>query len=137
MEGFAVTVPFWCLLIACFLPYVWGPFSIPERKSQLGSVDNKDPRGQQSKLTGRGARAVAAHKNAFEAIAVFAPAVIVAHLAGADPLWSARWAEIFVIARVLHGVLYLANLDLLRSAAFGVAMVCNVALFLLAARAGG
>jgi uncharacterized MAPEG superfamily protein len=111
--------------------------SIPERQKQLGSFDNKDPRAQQAQLTGRGARAVAAHKNAFEAIALFAPAVLVAHLAGADPLWSTRWAEIWVVARVLHGALYLANLDLLRSTAFGVGMVCDVGLFLLAARAAG
>lgn len=132
-----MTVPFWCLVIACFLPYVWGPFSIPARQKQLGRVDNKDPRSQQAQLTGRGARAVAAHKNAFEAIAAFAPVVIVAHLAGADPGWSATWAQVFVAARILHGGFYLADLDLLRSTAFGVGMACNVALVVLAARAGG
>jgi uncharacterized MAPEG superfamily protein len=138
LEGdLSMTVPFWCLLIACLLPYVWGPFSMPERRKQLGSIDNKNPRPQQAQLSGRGARAVAAHKNAFEAIAVFAPAVLVAHLAGADPLWSARWAELFIIARVLHGVFYLGDLDLLRSGMFGVAMVCDAALFILAARATG
>jgi uncharacterized MAPEG superfamily protein len=132
-----MTIPFWCLLIVCFLPYVWGPFSIPARKAQLGSVDNKNPRAQQSQLTGSGARAIAAHKNAFEAIAVFAPAVIVAHLTGADPVWSARLAEIFVVARVLHGVAYLADVDLLRSGMFGVAMLCNAGLFVLAVEGTG
>jgi uncharacterized MAPEG superfamily protein len=127
-----MTVPFWCLFIACLLPYAWGAASIPERKSQLGSVDNKSPRAQQALLTGRGARAVAAHKNAFEAIATFGPAVVVAHLAGADPAWSARLAVAFVAARVLHGIFYLADLDLLRSAAFGVALACTVGLFVLA-----
>ncbi len=102
-----MTVPFWCLLIACLLPYVFGSFSILERQKQLGVIDNKNPRGQQAQLTGRGARAVAAQKNAFEGLAVFVPAVLVAHLAGADPVWSARWAEIFVVARVLHGIFYL------------------------------
>lgn len=132
-----MTVPFWCLVVACFLPYVWGALSIPERQKQLGSIDNKNPRAQQARLQGRGARAVAAHQNAFEAIAVFAPAVIVAHIAGADPVWSARWAELFVLVRILHGVFYLADLDLLRSLCFGVAIFCDVALFTLAARAAG
>jgi uncharacterized MAPEG superfamily protein len=132
-----MTVPFWCLLIACVLPYVFGSFSILERRKQLGVIDNKNPRGQQAQLTGLGARAIAAQKNAFEGLAVFVPAVLVAHLAGADPVWSARWAEIFVVARVLHGIFYLADLDYLRSAAFGVATVCNVGLFVLAARAAG
>ncbi len=128
-----MTAPFWCLAIVCFLPYVFGFIAAGARKSQLGTIDNKNPRAQQAQLTGSGARALAAHKNAFEAIAVFAPAVIVAHLAGADPVWSARWAELFVLSRVLHGVFYLADLDLLRSLAFGVAIVCDVALFVLAA----
>jgi uncharacterized MAPEG superfamily protein len=132
-----MTVTFWCLVIACFLPYVWGGASIPERRSQLGSIDNKNPRAQQAQLTGRGARSIAAHKNGFEAIAVFAPAVIVAHLAGADAGWSARWAELFILARVLHGVFYLMDLDILRSLSFGVAIACDVALFTLAARAAG
>ena len=130
-----MTVPFYCLVIVCFLPYVWGFASIPERQKQLGRVDNKDPRAQQALLTGRGARAIAAHKNAFEAIAIFAPAVIVAHLAGADPAWSSRLAQIFVSARLLHGIFYLLDLDLLRTGIFGVGLACDVGLFVLAAQA--
>lgn len=132
-----MTVPFYCLVIVCFLPYVWGFASIPERQKQLGRIDNKDPRAQQAQLTGRGARAIAAHKNAFEAIAIFAPAVIVAHLAGADPAWSSRLAQIFVSARLLHGIFYLLDLDLLRTGIFGVGLACDVGLFVLAAQAMG
>jgi len=127
-----VTTPFWCLFLTCLLPYVWGPISVLERKSQLGSLDNKNPRAQQAKLTGRGARAIGAHKNAF---ATFAPAVLVAHLAGADPVWSARLALTFLVARIAHGALYLADLDVPRSLSFGVAMACTVGLFVLAIQA--
>lgn len=132
-----MTVPFWCLAIVCFLPYAWGFAAIPARKQQLGRIDNKDPRAQQAHLTGLGARAIGAHKNAFEAIAVFAPAVIVAHLAGADPVWSSRLAQIFVSARLLHGMFYLLDLDVLRSLIFGVALACDVGLFVIAAQAAG
>jgi uncharacterized MAPEG superfamily protein len=131
-----VTTPFLCLAIACFLPYVWGPFSIPARRAQLGRVDNKNPRGQQAQLTGLGARALGAHKNAFEAIAVFAPAVLVAHVCGADPVWSARLAVTFLVCRVLHGVFYLTDVDLARSGVFGIAMACALGLFVLAGQAG-
>jgi len=130
-----MTIPFYCLAIVCFLPYVWGFASIPERQKQLGRIDNKDPRAQQAQLTGRGARAIAAHKNAFEAIAIFAPAVIVAHLAGADPAWSSSLAQIFVSARLLHGIFYLLDLDLLRTGIFGVGLACDIGLFVLAAQA--
>jgi uncharacterized MAPEG superfamily protein len=134
-EDPAVTTPLWCLVIVCFLPYVWAPFGAIARREQLGSIDNKNPRLQQAQLTGRGARAVGAHKNAFEAIATFGPAVLLAHLAGADPVWSARLAETFVVVRVLHGVFYLTDLDLARSSAFTVGMACVVGLFVLAGRA--
>jgi uncharacterized MAPEG superfamily protein len=134
-EDPAVTTPLWCLVIACFLPYVWAPFGAAARRAQLGSIDNKNPRLQQAQLTGRGARAVGAHKNAFEAIASFGPAVLIAHLVGADPVWSARLAETFVVARVLHGVFYLADLDVLRSTAFLVGVLCVIGLFVLAGQA--
>jgi uncharacterized MAPEG superfamily protein len=130
-----VTTPFWCLAIACLLPYVWTPFGAAARKQQLGSIDNKHPRLQQAQLTGRGARAVGAHQNAFEALAVFAPAVIVAHLAGADPVWSARLALCFLAARVVHGVCYLADIDVARSASFVVGMLSVLGLFVLAGQA--
>lgn len=131
-----MTTPFWCLLIACLLPYIWAPVAAIARRDQLGSVDNKLPRLQQAQLIGRGARALGAHKNAFEAIATFAPAVVVAHLAGANPLWSARLAITFVVARVLHGIFYLTDIDLARTAAFLVGIVCTGGLFVLAAQAG-
>ncbi len=68
---------------------------------------------------------------------MFAPAVIVAHLAGADPVWSSRLAQIFVSARLLHGMFYLLDLDVLRSLIFGVALACDVGLFVIAAQAAG
>jgi uncharacterized MAPEG superfamily protein len=130
-----MTTPLWCLVIVAFLPYVWAPFAAAARKQQLGSIDNKLPRLQYAQLTGRGARALGAHQNAFEAIAVFTPAVLIAHLAGADPVWSARLALTFVAARVAHGVTYLADIDIARSASFLVAQVCAIGLIVLAARA--
>jgi uncharacterized MAPEG superfamily protein len=130
-----MTVPFWCVFVAGLLPYVWVGFAARERGRQFGSVDNKLPRLQEIQLTGRGARAMGAHNNAFEALPFFAAAVIIAHLAGADASWSADFAILFVVARIAHGVLYLADLDLLRSLSFGVAQICSIALFVLAARA--
>ncbi len=127
-----MTTPFLCLAIACLLPYVWAPFQIPSRRAQFGTVDNKLPRLQQAQLQGLGARALGAHQNAFEALITFAPAVVVAHLAGADALWSARLALLFLICRVLHGIFYLTDVDLARSTAFTIGFGCVVGLFVLA-----
>jgi uncharacterized MAPEG superfamily protein len=128
-----MTTPFWCLLIVCLLPYVWSFAAVPARRQQLGTIDNKNPRAQHLQLKGFGARAIAAHKNSFEAVAVFAPAVTVAHLPGGDPARAAQLSVAFVIARVLHGVFYVTDLDALRSLAFVGAMVCAIWLFVLGA----
>jgi uncharacterized MAPEG superfamily protein len=61
--------------------------------------------------------------------------VIVAHLAGASPGASATWSIVYVIARLLHGVCYVSDLDKLRSTLFGVGQICGFALFVLAASA--
>jgi uncharacterized MAPEG superfamily protein len=132
-----MTTPFWCILIAGLLPYVWSGAAVKARADQFGAVDNKLPRAQQAQMTGWGARALGASSNAFESFPFFAAAVIVAHIAGASPGTSATWALVYIAARILHGIFYVSDLDRLRSLAFGVGVVSIVALFVLAARAAG
>lgn len=51
-----------CLFIACALAIISkGP--VTYFMNQLGGYNNKHPRSQQAKLTGAGARALAAHQN--------------------------------------------------------------------------
>jgi uncharacterized MAPEG superfamily protein len=127
-----MTIPFWCILIAGLLPYVWSSAALKARIDRFGNFDNKLPRLEQARLEGWGARALGASANAFETFPYFAAAVIVAHIAGADPGWSAIWSVVYVLARILHGIVYVSDLDKLRSAAFGVGQACAVALFVLA-----
>ena len=68
---------------------------------------------------------------------MFGVAVVVAHLAGADPGRSALAAEIFIGARVLHPVFYITDRPPLRTAAFLVGLLCCVWLFGLAISAPG
>lgn len=130
-----MTTPFWCILIAGLLPYVWSSAALKARIDQFGQFDNRLPRLQQALLEGWGARTLGASMNAFETFPLFAAAVIVAHIAGADPGWSATWSVAYLAARILHGIAYAGDLDKLRSGAFGIAQGCAVALFVLAARA--
>ena len=130
-----MTIPFWCVFVAGVLPYVWVTIAARERARQFGSVDNKLPRPQELALTGLGARAMGAHNNAFEALPTFVGAVIIAHICGADPVWSANFAIAFIVFRVVHGLLYVMDLDVMRSLSFGAAQICSLALFVLAARA--
>ncbi len=128
-----MTVPFWCLLVAALFPYPLAFLGGYFKTKQFGRVDNKNPRAQSAALEGVGARCVAAQQNAWEALPVFASGVFVAHLAGADPGRAALLSVVWVAARVLHAAFYLANLDLLRSLSFLVAIGCVIGLFVSSA----
>jgi len=69
-----MTILLVCALIAVIMPYVARIPAIIEM-NKLGGYDNKHPRQQQTQLTGLGARALAAHQNCFESLAVFAVAL--------------------------------------------------------------
>ncbi len=129
-----MTVPFWCLFVGALLPYVWAFSRIPYLKD-LGGPDNKEPRAQSAKLTGKGGRAVAAQANAWEALGVFAPAVLVNHLAGASSGSATVLCIVWVVARFLHGLFYMNDFDKGRSAMFLVGLLCAIGLFVEAARA--
>ena len=130
-----MTTPFWCVLIAIFLPYVFAGTSVYFKQKQFGTVDNNNPRVQAAALQGPGARAYAAQQNAWEALPVFGLSAVVAHLAGADPGSSATASVLWVAARIVHGVFYVTDLATLRSLSFTVGMGCCVWLFWLAAAA--
>ena len=128
-----MTIPLWCLLAAVTMPFVWFTVAVNARKAQFGFVDNKHPRAQIAKLEGKGARAIAAHQNAFEALAIFTPAVLVALVAHANTTYSAALAIAWVVFRVLHGFFYITDNDKARSAVFGLAMLTVLGQFVIAA----
>lgn len=110
------------LLCLCTMPYVFAVISHYYRKKQLGNFDNQYPREQSAKLTGAGARAVAAQQNSWEALAIYSAALLAVVASGLDVKYLAEAAMIVLIGRLLHGIFYLANLDKLRSLAFIVAI---------------
>jgi uncharacterized MAPEG superfamily protein len=124
-----MTTPFWCLFIGCLIPYFLAPIAGYYKTRQFGSLDNKNPRAQTAALEGPGARAAAAQNNAWEALAVFAAAVLVNHAKGGDPGTSAMLAEVWVGARILHAGFYIADIDMARSGIFLVGLGCAIALF--------
>jgi uncharacterized MAPEG superfamily protein len=128
-----MTYPFYCLLAAIALLYLSKiPLALAMAKEGEKGYDNRHPRDQQARLTGWGGRALGAHMNGFEITPVFAAAVITAHLFQADPWWSAMWAAIFVASRVIYILLYLADINLLRSTVWMAGLISSFALFVLA-----
>lgn len=122
-----MTILIWCLFIATLLPFLAkGPVAYAMKK--VGGYNNNHPREQQSKLTGFGARALAAHQNAFESLIIFAPAVLLAIATQHTGSNIGLFAIIHVCARVLYNVLYLVNKDKLRSLVWGIATLSSFAI---------
>jgi uncharacterized MAPEG superfamily protein len=113
-----------CLFIALLLPLLAkGPAAYAMAK--LGGYNNNHPREQQSKLTGFGARALAAHQNAFESVILFVPAVLLALITNNTEPFIVTLAVVHIIARVLYNILYLLKMSLLRSIVWAIATLCS------------
>lgn len=98
---------------------------------QPEGYDNENPRDQQAKLTGWGKRAAAAHANGFEAFAPFAAGALIAHVMNAHPQAAAALAITHVAARTLYPVLYIANVDKVRSLVWGIGALASAGLMIL------
>ncbi len=111
------------LFIVSLLPILLAWAGAFCRVRQFGELDNHHPRDQQARLTGVGARLQAAQANAWEALAVFAAVCVIAIGTGGSlaPLAPAAWA--FLACRLLHPLLYAANLAWWRSGVYGLGMV--------------
>lgn len=130
-----MTTPLWCLLIVSVLPYVLSFTGGYFKMRQFGSVDNKHPRIQAAKLEGVGARVVGAQANAWEALGFFTAVLAVLLFANPEAGRSSTAANlslVFLATRVLHPILYLANLDIARSSVFLVGLGCGIWLLWLA-----
>lgn len=128
-----MTTPLWCLTIVVFIPIILAFIGSYFKTQQFGTLDNKNPREQAVELSGAGSRANAAQSNAWEALAMFTVAVLVSHLAGVPAEEAAPWTIAFVVARLLHAIFYISDLDKARSVSFLAGIVCIVTLFVKAA----
>ena len=122
-----------CWAVGVALPYVWAGAAVPFRSRQFGTIDLAQPRVQGEQLVDAGARAVGAQANAWEALIVFSAANAMAIWAGVDPAdtWPSL-AVVWAVARVLHGVFYIAGRPVLRVASFVTGLAMSAAILGLA-----
>ncbi|MFK7957995.1 MAG: MAPEG family protein [Lysobacterales bacterium] len=125
-----MSIAFWSVLIAVVMPLVWTAIA-----KYSGRYDNHQPRVYLEASTGYRQRAHWAAQNAMEALPGFAAGVIIAHLAGADPIWMDRLAMTFVAFRVAHGMTYLADWATARSLVWLGGLAAIVGLFVAASQA--
>ena len=75
----------------------------------------------------------AAQQNSYETFPPFAAAVIIAHATGNAAQFTINfWALLFVASRIAFIYCYINDKATLRSAMFGVNLLCIVALFIAA-----
>ena len=120
-----------CLLITVLLPMI-AKIPVAKEMAKLGGYDNREPRLQQDKLKGFGARALAAHQNAFEALILFTPGALAVIATGNVTQGAEHLAIVFVVCRVLYTLFYWIDIDKLRSAAWTIGFGCSLAMLWLA-----
>jgi uncharacterized MAPEG superfamily protein len=128
-----MSFPLWCLFFAALLlVFTKVPVAVAMSRNDKG-YDNSHPRAQQNALTGWGARAMAAHANMFEAFPLFAAAVLVVQVSGSIGMLANVLAGLFIVARVLYTLLYLADRSTLRSLVWSVGFVSCLVMMVLPA----
>lgn len=124
-----MTIALWCVLVAAVMPIVFAGVA----KFGGGGYNNRKPREFLEKLEGWRKRAHWAQVNSFEAFPPFAAAVIIAQMLNAPQNQINALAVGFIVLRVLYGLAYLADKQLLRSLIWTAAFGCIVGLFIVAA----
>jgi uncharacterized MAPEG superfamily protein len=123
------TVAYFCVLVAALLPFAcawlakWQGFGKPRKQ---GGYDNHNPRAWLARQEGFPARANAAQANSFEALPFFIGAVVIAHQLGAPQTMVDILAMLFVTLRVIYIAMYVADLAMVRSAIWALALLVNV-----------
>lgn len=125
-----MTIAFWCVLIAGFMPYIW----VSVAKIGAGKYDNNAPREFLERLEGWRKRANWAQTNSFEAFPFFAAAVIIGHLtSGGGNETINNLAMGFIGCRLVYGFLYIYDLATLRSLVWTGGIACIVGIFIVSA----
>lgn len=124
-----LTVAYWCVFIACGLPYLaaW-----TAKAGSFGPRDNLQPRDWAAKQSGWRARANSAQANSFEGLPFFIGAVLIAHQLGVAQARLDMLAVAYVVLRVLYLGLYIRGAASARSAVWALAFLVNIAILFLA-----
>jgi uncharacterized MAPEG superfamily protein len=126
------TVAYGCVLVAALLPLAcaWLAKSQGLGKPRAqGGFDNHNPRAWLARQTDWRARANAAQANSFEALPFFIGAVIIAHQLGAAQTLLDILAVLFITLRIIYIAMYVADLAMVRSAIWTLALLVNIGIF--------
>ena len=121
---------YWLTLTALLTGLIWIPYILNRmvEKGLWGTFQNPEP-GEHAKAAWA-FRTERAHVNAVENLVVFAPLAIAVSVSGVGNGTTALAAAVFFWARLAHLVVYVLGIPLLRTLAFVVGFLCQLALAL-------
>jgi len=105
-----------------WIPYILNMIAVRGVMDAVGYPEDPKP------LSPWAQRMKAAHYNAVENLVVFAALVLVAQLTGAIGYITATASMVYFWARVVHVLAYTARVPWLRTLAFFVGFVCQIAI---------
>ena len=112
---------YWLTLTVLMTALFWLPY-ILDRLAVRGIVpalaDTQPEGGGPHSLWAQ--RAIRAHTNAVENLAIFVPAVLVAHLLNISTPATRMAVVVYFIARLIHFIVYTAGVPVARTLAFAV-----------------
>jgi len=123
-----LTVAYWCVFIACGLPYLAAWIS---KFGSVGPRDNTHPRDWAARQSGWRARANSAQANSFEGLPFFVGAVIIAHQLGANQMRLDVLAVAYVVLRMVYIAAYIKGIGSIRSAVWALGFLVNIAILFL------
>ncbi len=121
-------IPYVAILIAFLQIHIPRQIVGGEMKKLAGGYDNRDPRGQQQQLGGRGKRALGAHQNGLESFAPFAVGILACAQRGVNAQVVGGLAIGFVVVRTVYIAAYVADQPSLRSGMWALGMLATLAL---------
>ena len=123
---------YWLALTALMTALFWLPY-ILNRLAEMGigqAVFN--PNSDPTPNAPWAKRMMCAHQNAVENLVIFAPLVIVLHLAGASTALTATAAMVYFFARLAHYLVYTFGIPGMRTITFAIGFVCQLIIGLTA-----
>jgi uncharacterized MAPEG superfamily protein len=122
MMSTTLTYLAWTVLFTALLwiPYILNAVMVRGLIEAVGYPANPKP------LAPWAERAKKAHYNAVENLVLLAPAVLLAHVTGAANDTTAMAVLIYLLARIVHYVVYALAIPWLRTLSFTLGWVCTI-----------
>lgn len=119
-----------CLtLVTLFTSLMWMPY-MANVVSVRGVSDALGYPGNPTAVSLWASRVDRAHRNGIENLVIFAPLVLIAHLAGVNNEITSLACIVYVIARVLHFFTLVFAVPVVKSLSFMAGSICQVVLAL-------